>query len=36
MRFALTCRFVKPENIPVEDHHLGQFELSPEGVYDGN
>ena len=35
LRFALTSRYVKPENIPTSEHWKGEFHIAPEDVYDG-
>jgi hypothetical protein len=35
LRFALTARYVKPDQVPEEEHHKGEFELEPHQVYDG-
>ena len=36
LRFGLTGRYIKPENIPVEEHWKGEFTIAPEKVYDGD
>lgn len=36
LRFGLTGRYIKPENIPVEEHWKGDFIIDPEKVYDGD
>ena len=36
LRFGLTGRYIKPENIPVEEHWKGDFSIAPEKVYDGD
>jgi hypothetical protein len=35
LRFALTARYVKPDQVPETEHHKGEFELEPYQVYDG-
>ncbi|QKX61042.1 uncharacterized protein TRUGW13939_08188 [Talaromyces rugulosus] len=35
LRFALTARYIKPDQVPEEEHHKGDFELEPDQVYDG-
>ena len=36
LRYGLTGRYIKPENIPVEEHWKGNFTIPPEKVYDGD
>ncbi len=36
LRFGLTGRYIKPENIAVEEHWKGEFTIPPEKVYDGD
>ena len=36
MRYGLTGRYIKPENIPEEEHWKGQFAFAPDKVYDGD
>ncbi|KAL9077233.1 MAG: hypothetical protein Q9161_000499 [Pseudevernia consocians] len=36
LRFGLTGRYIKPEDIPVEEHWKGEFSIPPEKVYDGD
>ena len=35
LRYGLTCRHVKPENIPSSEHWKGEFHIKPKDVYDG-
>jgi hypothetical protein len=35
LRFALTARYIKPKEVPVEDHPKGVFSLGPDFKYDG-
>ena len=32
----MTCRFVKPENIPKEDHWKAEFHIDGADMYDGD
>ena len=36
LRYALTGRYIKPENIPVAEHWKGEFTIAPDKVYDGD
>ena len=36
LRYGLTARYIKPENIPVKEHWKGNFTIPPEKVYDGD
>ena len=36
LRYGLTGRYIKPENIPVKEHWKGNFTIPPEKVYDGD
>ena len=36
LRYGLTGRYIKPENIPQEEHWKGEFTIKPEDVYDGD
>ena len=36
LRYGLTGRYIKPENIPVKEHWKGNFTTPPEKVYDGD
>lgn len=35
LRYGLTCRHIKPENIPSSEHWKGEFHIKPEDIYDG-
>ena len=35
-RYALTGRFIKPENIDGSEHWKGEFTIAPDKVYDGD
>ena len=32
----MTCRYVKPENIPKEDHWKAKFHIDAADIYDGD
>ena len=36
MRFALTSRYIKPENIDRQDHWKGKFTIPANEVWDGS
>ena len=36
LRYGLTGRYIKPENIAVSEHWKGEFAIAPEKVYDGD
>ena len=36
LRYGLTGRYIKPENIAPEEHWKGDFTIAPEDVYDGD
>lgn len=36
LRYAMTCRYVKPENIPEEDHWKAKFHIDAADMYDGD
>ena len=36
LRYGLTGRYIKPENIPTEEHWKGDFTIKPEDEYDGD
>lgn len=36
LRYGLTGRYIKPENIPAEEHWKGYFSIAPEKAYDGD
>ena len=35
LRFAMTARYIKPENIPASEHHKGDFDASRVPQYHG-
>lgn len=36
LRFGLTCRYIKPEMIPVDQHSKADIDLDPAKAYDGD
>lgn len=36
LRYGLTGRYIKPENIPVGEHWKGDFRIPAQKVYDGD
>lgn len=36
LRYAMTCRYVKPENIPKEDHWKAVYHIDAADMYDGD
>ena len=36
LRYAMTCRYVKPENIKKEDHWKAEFHIDAKDMYDGD
>ena len=35
LRFALTARYIEPEQVDEAEHHKGHFTFLPEQIYDG-
>jgi hypothetical protein len=35
LRFALTARYVKPDDVDAKEIQKGQFSLTPDQIYDG-